>query len=72
MHYNQCCTLDPCPLKGFLQGLEFKNWTNTYKENKHGRQAGGWAEESRGGSRAIRSVLLRAACHHHTLTHVSG
>lgn len=47
MHFNQCFILDPCPLKGFPQGQEFKNCTNKYKGNNHGRQAGGQAEGSR-------------------------
>lgn len=44
MHFNQRFVSNPCPLKGFPQGQEFKNWTNKYKGNKHQRQAGGQAE----------------------------
>lgn len=44
MHFNQRFILDSCPLKGFPQGQEFKNWTNKYKGNKHQRQAGGQAK----------------------------
>lgn len=47
IHFNQCFILDPCPLKGFPQGQEFKNWPNKYKGNEHGRLAGEQAEESR-------------------------
>lgn len=44
MHFNQGFILDPCPLKGFPRGQEFKNWTNKYKGNKHRKQAGGQAK----------------------------
>ena len=55
MHFNQCFILDPCPLKGFPQGQEFKNWTNKYKGNEHRRLAGGQAEESRARATAFRA-----------------
>lgn len=48
MHFNQHFSLDPCPLKGFPQGQEFKNWTNKYKGNKRPRQAGGQPAEEPG------------------------
>lgn len=46
MHFNQCFSLVPCPLKGFLQGQEFKNWTNKHKGNKHRKQTDRQVEKS--------------------------
>lgn len=46
MHFNQCFSLVPCPLKGFPQGQEFKNWTNKHKGNKHRKQTDRQVEKS--------------------------
>lgn len=55
IYFNQCFILDPCPLKGFPQGQEFKNWPNKYKGNEHGRLAGGQTEESHAWATAHRA-----------------